>query len=103
METQKQAKERLNNLAQICLQFGDYHFMLSKIMNNEVTKEPKLFGRIVMSKTDRLEDLDLIIDGFFGTYSNPVNIYEQWFAIESYVGLMIFNDEIKEYYWITRN
>lgn len=99
----EKCKEQLNNLTQTCLQFGDYLFMLSKIMNNEVTKEPKLFGRIVMSKTDRFENLDLIIDGSFGTYSNPVNIYEQWFAIESYIGLIIFNDEIKEYYWITRN
>jgi hypothetical protein len=96
-------KERLNNLAQSCLHFGDYHFMLSKIMNNEVTEEPKFFGRIIMSKTDRPEYLDLIIDGVFGTYSSPENIYEQWFAIESNIGLMIFNDEIKEYYWITRN
>lgn len=36
-------EERLNNLVKVCLNFGDYSFMLNEIVRGNVTKKTDLF------------------------------------------------------------
>ena len=95
-------KERLNNLVKVCLNFGDYSFMLNEIVRGNVTKKPTCFGRLVMSKIEKPLHFEFILEGKMENYSDPMKLNDTFSVIEmSSGGCYIYSDD--EYYYITRN
>ena len=95
-------KERLNNLVKVCLNFGDYSFMLNEIVRENVTEKPTCFGRLVMSKIEQPMFFDLILEGKMENYSDPVKLNDTFSVIEmGSHGCYIYSDD--EYYYITRH
>lgn len=91
-------KESLNNLAKLCLHFGDYSFMLNEIVGENVTENPTFFGRLVMSKVSKPEFLDRGHDWI----SDELKLNQTWSVIEvENAGCYIFSEN--ECYYITRN